>query len=150
MADFKIFDTSSLNEDNMDGTYINACFPSSIDISECGKASPEQLTVSTIVGLIDETKEPTKDGDGKRFKKRFEYFLLINAFSGVIIKVESLTNHKTGSITQTASSVSSDSIIKKENSCSVGMQIFIPFMIAGMGTIGAGIVLGNVEVSLAI
>lgn len=46
----------------------------------------------------------------------------------------------------TQSSVSSDNTIKKDQSCSVGFQIFIPFMIAGMGTIGAGIVLGNVEV----
>lgn len=29
---------------------------------------------------------------------------------------------------------------------SITLQVFIPFMIAGVGTIGAGIVLGNVEV----
>lgn len=34
----------------------------------------------------------------------------------------------------------------RENWYSVALQIFIPFMIAGMGTIGAGLVLGNVEV----
>ncbi|XP_076262571.1 solute carrier family 41 member 1-like [Rhynchophorus ferrugineus] len=36
-------------------------------------------------------------------------------------------------------------ILKKEKWYSVAIQIFIPFMIAGMGTIGAGIVLGKVE-----
>ncbi|KAL1493260.1 hypothetical protein ABEB36_011346 [Hypothenemus hampei] len=38
-----------------------------------------------------------------------------------------------------------DPIPKKEKWYSVFIQIFIPFMIAGVGTIGAGIVLGNVE-----
>ncbi|KAK9758949.1 Divalent cation transporter [Popillia japonica] len=33
----------------------------------------------------------------------------------------------------------------KEDLLSIGLQIFVPFMIAGMGTIGAGLVLGNVE-----
>ncbi|XP_050313306.1 solute carrier family 41 member 1-like [Anthonomus grandis grandis] len=36
-------------------------------------------------------------------------------------------------------------ILKKEKWYSVGIQIFIPFMIAGVGTIGAGVVLGKVE-----
>lgn len=35
--------------------------------------------------------------------------------------------------------------LKKEKWYSVTIQIFIPFMIAGMGTIGAGLVLGTVE-----
>lgn len=37
-------------------------------------------------------------------------------------------------------------ILKKEKWYSIAIQIFIPFMIAGMGTIGAGIVLGKVDV----
>ena len=36
--------------------------------------------------------------------------------------------------------------IKKENMCHVALQIFVPFFIAGLGTIGAGIVLGIIEV----
>lgn len=64
MADFKILDTSSLSEENVDETYVNPCYSSALD-SESGKASPVQSTVTTIVGLIDDTKEPTKNGDGK-------------------------------------------------------------------------------------
>ncbi|XP_066158399.1 solute carrier family 41 member 1-like isoform X2 [Euwallacea fornicatus] len=45
--------------------------------------------------------------------------------------------------------LSTDTVIetspKKEKWYSVSIQIFIPFMIAGIGTIGAGIVLGKVE-----
>lgn len=38
--------------------------------------------------------------------------------------------------------------LKKEKWYSLFIQIFIPFMIAGVGTIGAGIVLGKVEVNV--
>ncbi|ERL94670.1 hypothetical protein D910_11945 [Dendroctonus ponderosae] len=38
-----------------------------------------------------------------------------------------------------------EAILKKEKWYSVTIQMFIPFMIAGIGTIGAGIVLGNVQ-----
>lgn len=38
--------------------------------------------------------------------------------------------------------------VKKEKWYSVFIQIFIPFMIAGVGTIGAGIVLGKVQVNV--
>lgn len=144
MADFKILDTSSINEE-IDETYVNPCFSSTLDIPESGKASPEQLTVSTIIGLADETKD-TKGNDG-RWSSNFTNCQLVTClFAEVIVKVESLSNHKPGYTTQTVSSVSSDTTIKKEKSCSISFQIFIPFMIAGIGTIGAGIVLGNVEV----
>lgn len=39
-----------------------------------------------------------------------------------------------------------EALLKKEKWYSVSIQIFIPFMIAGIGTIGAGLVLGRVEV----
>ncbi|XP_017777133.1 PREDICTED: solute carrier family 41 member 1-like [Nicrophorus vespilloides] len=84
----------------------------------------EQFTVSTILGLVDDGKDT----------------------DGVVIKVESLPNSNMGSTQHTNSSqASSDYILKKEKWYSVTLQIFIPFMIAGVGTIGAGVVLGNVQ-----
>lgn len=65
----------------------------------------------------------------------------------MIVKVESLPSNL-GSINHSNNS-DEDSQAgkpKKENWWSVTFQIFIPFMIAGMGTIGAGLVLGSVEV----
>lgn len=64
MANFKILDTSSLSEENFEERYINPCFPS-LDATESGKASPEQLTVSTIVGFESDAKEPTKVAEGE-------------------------------------------------------------------------------------
>lgn len=87
-------------------------------------------------------------------------------FTGVILKVESLApggfnpapsininsnsnrnsnNNSNNQNNNTSDSGSTYDKPKKENWCSVGVQIFIPFMIAGMGTIGAGLVLGSVE-----
>jgi hypothetical protein len=40
--------------------------------------------------------------------------------------------------------------IKYEKWWEISLQVSIPFMIAGMGTIGAGIVLGRLEVSIFI
>lgn len=67
-------------------------------------------------------------------------------------KVESLYNGKSlesiKSITLSESEVEAETTaIDKEHWYSITLQVFIPFMIAGIGTIGAGIVLGNVEVS---
>lgn len=64
MAGFKILETPSINEENVDETYVNPCFSSTLDISsDSDKVSPEQLTVSTIIGLSDDTKD-SKISDG--------------------------------------------------------------------------------------
>lgn len=53
------------------------------------------------------------------------------------------------SIKSTAISDSEGSTsVDEEKWYNITLQVFIPFMIAGIGTIGAGIVLGNVEVLL--
>lgn len=95
------------------------------DISDCDRASPQQLTVCTMIGLDDDIK---------------------NIKDGVVLKVESLPPRTPlGSLHAGSENYSVMSKPKKENWCGVAAQIFIPFMIAGMGTIGAGLVLGSVE-----
>lgn len=63
MAAFTIF---KYDDETLDGSYTNSCYISSPDVSDSEKASPEQLTVSTIVGLIDDTKDDTKEVNGER------------------------------------------------------------------------------------
>lgn len=46
----------------------------------------------------------------------------------------------------TISDVDEQSTVAEEKWYTFAIQVFIPFMIAGVGTIGAGIVLGEVEV----
>lgn len=52
------------------------------------------------------------------------------------------------SIKSTAISDAESPPVEEEKWYNITIQVFIPFMIAGVGTIGAGIVLGNVEVLL--
>lgn len=63
-------------------------------------------------------------------------------------QVESLSSGKSmESIKSTAISDSDGPPpVEEEKWYNVTLQVFIPFMIAGVGTIGAGIVLGDVQV----
>lgn len=62
-------------------------------------------------------------------------------------QVESLSGGKSmESIKSTAISDAEPAPVEEEKWYNITIQVFIPFMIAGVGTIGAGIVLGNVEV----
>lgn len=47
----------------------------------------------------------------------------------------------------TISDSEAPSSVDEEKWYTITLQVFIPFMIAGIGTIGAGIVLGDVEVN---
>ncbi|RZC37868.1 solute carrier family 41 member 1 [Asbolus verrucosus] len=114
----------SYPEDNLDPK---------ITISVLSDKIPEmtdnQLTVSTILSLSPDL-QGTKDLEAEN------------------VKVESLYNGKSlESIKSIAVSESEAEAvaIEKEHWYSITLQVFIPFMIAGIGTIGAGIVLGNVE-----
>lgn len=40
-----------------------------------------------------------------------------------------------------------EEMVRVESSCSIACQVFIPFMIAGMGTVAAGLLLDIVQVS---
>lgn len=72
MAAFTIF---KCDEATLDGSYTNSCYISSPDVSDSEKVSPEQLTVSTIVGLADDTKDDTKDANGEdKRTKLFRFF----------------------------------------------------------------------------
>lgn len=86
----------------------------------------------------------------------FPFFFNCNRFDQIELnnilesaQVESLSSGKSmESIKSTTISDSEGptSDFEEEKWYSITLQVFIPFMIAGMGTIGAGIVLGNVEV----
>lgn len=67
-------------------------------------------------------------------------------FAGVT-KVESLSNGKSLESVKSISSDEPDADFESEKWHSITLQVFVPFMLAGIGTIGAGIVLGNVQVS---
>lgn len=85
---------------------------------------PGQLTTTTVISLApDFNFKQNPDGDNN---KGFD-------------KQKSME-----SVLSTASEC--EALLKKEKWYSVSIQIFIPFMIAGIGTIGAGLVLGQVEV----
>lgn len=64
-------------------------------------------------------------------------------------QVESLSSGKSmESIKSTTiSDTEAPSFVEEEKWYNITIQVFIPFMIAGIGTIGAGIVLGDVEVN---
>lgn len=86
------------------------------------------------------------------FSKLERNYTKFSSSTGVVLKVESLPRRTPmGSLNNTSSEAGSTfEKPKKENWCGVAAQIFIPFMIAGMGTIGAGIVLGSVEVNIIV
>lgn len=65
-----------------------------------------------------------------------------------LAQVESLSSGKSmESIKSTTISDSEGpSSVEEEKWYNIALQVFVPFMIAGIGTIGAGIVLGEVEV----
>lgn len=84
--------------------------------------------------------------------------MLHNIFNCVGVKVESLHDVKSiGSIESVKSleSIKSSNgqtnknldCLKNEKWYFVTLQVAVPFLIAGMGTIGAGLILGMVEVS---
>ncbi|GJQ68186.1 hypothetical protein Trydic_g10743 [Trypoxylus dichotomus] len=105
----------------------HGCYTNPLGVSiESLNGYPKPL--ADILALANEIKEPIKD------LKELD-------FSSDIVQVESQVeippkdNSQSTKFTEPV----------KENLISVGLQIFIPFMIAGMGTIGAGLVLGNVE-----
>lgn len=91
--------------------------------------SSNQLTISTVCSFIDGNFANSKDKDIE---------------SGVT-KVESLSNGKSLESVKSISSDEPDTDFENEKWHTVTLQVFIPFMLAGIGTIGAGIVLGNVE-----
>lgn len=108
-------------------SYSDATYPPTPDGSQMS-LSVGQLTITTILS------QPMED---------------------VILKVESLPSasmcsassggHITDLVIPAATATDPTSLLKREKWYSVTLQIFIPFMIAGMGTIGAGLVLGSVE-----
>lgn len=65
------------------------------------------------------------------------------------LQVESLSGGKSMESVKSIATTSSETHpgVDEERWYALTIQIFIPFMIAGVGTIGAGIVLGEVEVS---
>ncbi|XP_019880295.1 solute carrier family 41 member 1 [Aethina tumida] len=86
-----------------------------------------QLTVSTIISLDDACKN--------------------NNYKNGVGKVESLSNGKSieSIVSQSSETESYQKTYDKEKWYNVTLQVFIPFMIAGIGTIGAGIVLDTVQ-----
>ncbi|CAH0561825.1 unnamed protein product [Brassicogethes aeneus] len=89
------------------------------------QSQENQLTVSTILSLNPDCKDILSNGVGK---------------------VESLYNNKSiESIPSDSESIHYQKTYESEKWYSVTMQVFIPFMIAGIGTIGAGIVLDDVQ-----
>lgn len=55
-------------------------------------------------------------------------------------------NCETGSSANSPSSSKDEQQVKQEKWWQITIQVSIPFLLAGIGTIGAGIILGNVEV----
>lgn len=55
-------------------------------------------------------------------------------------------NCETGSSANSPSSSKDEQQVKEEKWWQITIQVSIPFLLAGIGTIGAGIILGNVEV----
>lgn len=78
------------------------------------------------------------------FKKLYLTVTLIGP-----VQVESLSGGKSMESVKSIATNSSEIHpgVDEERWYALTIQIFIPFMIAGVGTIGAGIVLGEVEVS---
>lgn len=99
----------------------------SIDSKYCSEKpdSPEpcQLTTTTVISLSPDFN--FKKGNDFEEKPSFD-------------KQKSIE-----SVLSTATE--GEEVLKKEKWVFVTLQIFIPFMIAGIGTIGAGVVLGKVE-----
>ncbi|KAL3289371.1 hypothetical protein HHI36_022806 [Cryptolaemus montrouzieri] len=88
-----------------------------------------ELTITTVCSFVN------TDFNNRKEK---------NVENGVT-KVESLFNGNSLESVKSVSSEDPESHPVKEKWHSVTLQVFIPFMLAGVGTIGAGIVLGNVE-----
>ncbi|EFA12803.1 Solute carrier family 41 member 1-like Protein [Tribolium castaneum] len=89
-----------------------------------------QLTVSTILSISSDI--PPKELEAENVKVE-------SLYNG-----KSLESIKSIAISEAEAEVAAETI-EKEHWYSITLQVFIPFMIAGIGTIGAGIVLGNVE-----
>ncbi|KAK9890241.1 hypothetical protein WA026_010354 [Henosepilachna vigintioctopunctata] len=90
-----------------------------------------QLTIMTVCSFVDTEYSNYRKDDVE---------------SGGTTKIESLFN--AGKSVEPVKSLPNDgptSNIVKEKWHSITLQVFIPFMLAGIGTIGAGIVLGNVK-----
>lgn len=114
-------------------------------------------SISRNSNYSDATYPPTPDGSQTSLSvgQLTITTILSQPMDDVILKVESLpsTNmcsvpaggHITDLVASSTSAADATSLLKREKWYSVTLQIFIPFMIAGMGTIGAGLVLGSVE-----
>lgn len=112
-----------MNIKNPDMYISTESFDSQYYSEKSDSPEPAQLTTTTVISLSPDFNY--KKGKDPNENPNFD-------------KQKSIE-----SVISTASEC--EAILKKEKWYSVTIQIFVPFMIAGIGTIGAGIVLGNVE-----